>query len=41
MGLCDLLDDRAIKPQSHDIYAHFGVYDRQIELVARAMPKRH
>ncbi|WIW88030.1 conjugal transfer protein TrbE [Sphingobium sp. V4] len=36
-----LPNDRAIEPQGHDIYVRFGLNDRQIELIARAMPKRH
>jgi len=36
-----LPNDRAIEPQGHDIYARFGLSDRQIELIARATPKRH
>ncbi|MHA6767461.1 conjugal transfer protein TrbE [Sphingobium ummariense] len=36
-----LPNDRAIEPQGHDIYARFGLNGRQIELVARATPKRH
>ena len=36
-----LPNDRAIEPQSRDAYARFGLNDRQIELVARATPKRH
>jgi type IV secretion system protein VirB4 len=36
-----LPNDRAIEPQGRDIYARFGLNDRQIELVARATPKRH
>ena len=35
-----LPNDRAIEPQSRDAYARFGLNDRQIELVARATPKR-
>jgi len=35
-----LPNDRAIEPQSHEVYARFGLNDRQIELVSRAMPKR-
>jgi type IV secretion system protein VirB4 len=27
--------------QGHDIYTRFGLNDRQIELIARATPKRH
>jgi type IV secretion system protein TrbE len=36
-----LPNDRAIEPQGHDIYARFGLNDRQIELIALATPKRH
>lgn len=36
-----LPNDRAIEPQGHEIYARFGLNDRQIELIARATPKRH
>lgn len=36
-----LPNDRAIEPQGHDIYARFGLNDRQIELISRATPKRH
>ena len=36
-----LPNDRAIEPQGHDIYARFGLNYAQIELIARAMPKRH
>jgi type IV secretion system protein VirB4 len=36
-----LPNDRAIEPQGHAIYARFGLNDRQIELIARATPKRH
>ncbi len=35
-----LPNDRAIEPQSRNAYARFGLNDRQIELVARATPKR-
>jgi type IV secretion system protein TrbE len=35
-----LPNDRATEPQSRDIYARFGLNERQIELVARATPKR-
>ncbi len=35
-----LPNDRAIEPQSRDAYARFGLNDRQIELIARATPKR-
>jgi type IV secretion system protein TrbE len=36
-----LPNDRAIEPQSRDAYARFGLNERQIELIARATPKRH
>ena len=36
-----LPNDRAIEPQGRDTYARFGLNDRQIELIARATPKRH
>ena len=36
-----LPNDRAIEPQSRATYARFGLNDRQIELIARATPKRH
>ncbi len=36
-----LPNDRAIEPQSRDIYERFGLNERQIELVSRATPKRH
>jgi type IV secretion system protein VirB4 len=36
-----LPNDRAIEPQSHDTYARFGLNGRQVELIARATPKRH
>ncbi|MBV2147536.1 conjugal transfer protein TrbE [Sphingobium sp. AS12] len=36
-----LPNDRAIEPQGHDIYARFGLNYAQIELIARATPKRH
>lgn len=36
-----LPNERAIEPQSRDIYARFGLNERQIELVAQATPKRH
>ena len=35
-----LPNDRAVEPQGNDIYARFGLNDRQIELIARATPKR-
>ncbi|WP_293699543.1 MULTISPECIES: conjugal transfer protein TrbE [unclassified Sphingopyxis] len=36
-----LPNDRAIEPQSAAAYARFGLNHRQIELIARATPKRH
>lgn len=36
-----LPNDRAGEPQGRDIYTRFGLNDRQIELIARATPKRH
>ncbi|OYY90787.1 MAG: conjugal transfer protein TrbE [Sphingomonas sp. 28-66-16] len=36
-----LPNDRAVEPQSRAAYERFGLNDRQIELVARATPKRH
>src|SRR5438309_535627 len=35
-----LPNDRAIEPQARDIYERFGLNPRQIELIARAAPKR-
>lgn len=35
-----LPNDRAVEPQSRAIYDRFGLNDRQIELIARAVPKR-
>lgn len=35
-----LPNDRAIEPQSRDIYERFGLNDRQIELISRATPKQ-
>ncbi|MGH2198910.1 hypothetical protein ACQ1Z2_15295, partial [Enterococcus faecalis] len=35
-----LPDDRAIEPQIAAIYRRFGLNDRQIEILARATPKR-
>ncbi len=35
-----LPNDRAIEPQSRAAYARFGLNERQIELIARATPKR-
>lgn len=36
-----LPNDRAIEPQSRAAYARFGLNERQIELISRAIPKRH
>jgi len=36
-----LANDRAIEPQGRAAYERFGLNDRQIELIARATPKRH
>ncbi|WP_454884468.1 conjugal transfer protein TrbE [Sphingomonas oryzagri] len=36
-----LPNDRAIEPQARSAYDRFGLNERQIELVARATPKRH
>ena len=36
-----LPNDRAIEPQGREIYARFGLNERQIELIARSTPKRH
>lgn len=35
-----LPNDRAVEPQSKEIYQAFGLNDRQIEMIARATPKR-
>jgi len=35
-----LPNDRAIEPQGREAYARFGLNERQIELISRAMPKR-
>jgi len=35
-----LPNDRAIEPQAREAYARFGLNARQIELIARAVPKR-
>jgi type IV secretion system protein VirB4 len=35
-----LPNDRAIEPQSREAYARFGLNSRQIDLIARATPKR-
>lgn len=36
-----LPNDRAIEPQIMAVYRRFGLNDRQIEILARATPKRH
>lgn len=36
-----LPNDRAVEPQSRATYERFGLNERQIELIARATPKRH
>ncbi|HUL08620.1 MAG TPA: conjugal transfer protein TrbE [Candidatus Acidoferrum sp.] len=36
-----LPNDRAIEPQARSAYDRFGLNDRQIELIAQAVPKRH
>ena len=36
-----LPNDRAIEPQGRAAYERFGLNNRQIELIARATPKRH
>jgi type IV secretion system protein VirB4 len=36
-----LANDRAAEPLSRKVYQGFGLNDRQIELIARATPKRH
>ncbi|WP_434725538.1 conjugal transfer protein TrbE [Mesorhizobium sp. RIZ17] len=36
-----LPNDRAVEPQARTAYERFGLNDRQIELIARATPKRH
>lgn len=36
-----LPNDRAVEPQSREAYERFGLNERQIELIARATPKRH
>ncbi len=35
-----LPNDRAIEPQAREAYERFGLNERQIELIARAVPKR-
>jgi len=36
-----LANDRAVEPQARAAYERFGLNERQIELIARATPKRH
>ena len=36
-----LPNERAIEPQITAIYRRFGLYDRQIEIIAQATPKRN
>lgn len=36
-----LPNERAIEPQSREAYARFGLNERQIDLIATAIPKRH
>nr|WP_246623223.1 conjugal transfer protein TrbE [Sphingomonas colocasiae] len=36
-----LPNERAVEPQAQAVYARFGLNERQVELVARATPKRH
>src|SRR3546814_703400 len=36
-----LPNDRAIEPQARIAYERFGLNERQVELIARATPKRH
>ncbi|CAH2396936.1 conjugal transfer protein TrbE [Mesorhizobium ventifaucium] len=36
-----LPNDRAVEPQARAAYERFGLNERQIELIARATPKRH
>jgi type IV secretion system protein VirB4 len=36
-----LPNERAMEPQSRNFYDQFGLNERQIELVSRAVPKRH
>lgn len=36
-----LPNDRAVEPQARTAYERFGLNERQIELIARATPKRH
>jgi type IV secretion system protein VirB4 len=39
-GRIFLPNDRAIEPQARAVYEAFGLNDRQIEIIARAVPKR-
>ena len=36
-----LANDRALEPQARAAYERFGLNGRQVELIARAFPKRH
>ena len=36
-----LANDRALEPQARAAYERFGLNGRQVELIARAVPKRH
>lgn len=36
-----LPNDRAVEPQARTAYERFGLNERQIDLIARATPKRH
>jgi type IV secretion system protein VirB4 len=36
-----LPNDRAVEPQARSAYERFGLNERQVELIARATPKRH
>ena len=36
-----LANDRAVEPQGRAAYERFGLNERQVELIARATPKRH
>lgn len=36
-----LPSDRAVEPQAREAYERFGLNERQIELIAQAVPKRH
>lgn len=36
-----LANDRAAEPQARAVYERFGLNERQVELIARATPKRH